>query len=81
MEEMPIKVWDAHVNECESGGKKEKDIKWKEFKECMPQRYDYADTVAQSRQKLDKVFQEVKNVENYIERLISLLSNVEVEYE
>lgn len=80
MEQKPTKVWDTHVRKCESDGRKEKDTEWKEFRECMSKRYDCTDIVAQSRQKLDQVFQSMETVEKYIEKFMSLLSDVEVEY-
>jgi hypothetical protein len=47
----------------------------------MGNRYDSTDLVMAARQKLDHVYQGQESVEKYIERFITLLSDVETEYE
>jgi hypothetical protein len=54
---------------------------WEEFKTFMGNRYYSTDLVMAARQKLDHVYQGHESVEKYIERFITLLSDVETEYE
>jgi hypothetical protein len=81
LEERPLEVWDAFVRKWENDGGEEDDIEYEAFKAFMSKRYDATDTVSIARQKLDKVYQGNGSVERYIERFVSLLSDVEVEYE
>jgi hypothetical protein len=81
MEERPTKVWDTHVRKLEKEGIHEHTLEWKDFKTFMVKRYDSTDTVAIARAKLDKVFQGNETVERYIERFMSLLADVEVDYQ
>lgn len=82
MEEKPTKVWGTYIK------RKEREVKegtfvptWEEFKEFMSKRYDSTDQVAVSRQKLDNVYQGQDTVEKYIERFVTLLGDVETEWE
>jgi Retrotransposon gag protein len=80
MEERPCKVVGTYVKRAEregSGGS----ISWEDFKEFMGKRCDATDLVAMSRQKLDHVLQGNDGVEKYVERFISLLGDVETEYD
>lgn len=80
LEERPTKVWEAHKRKLERE-QREEEVNWKTFKLFMSKRYDSTDTVAVARQKLDRVYQGNESVEKYIERFMSLLSDVEAEYE
>jgi hypothetical protein len=81
MDERPTKVWDTHIRKLEKEGIHENTLEWKDFKTFMGKRYDSTDTVASARAKLDKVFQGNETVERYIERFMSLLADVEVDYQ
>ena len=80
MEEKPTKVWGTFVKRKEREGHSD-EITWEEFKEFMGKRYDSTDLVAQARQKLDHVYQGHESVEKYIERFVTLLGDVETDYE
>jgi hypothetical protein len=80
MEEKPTKVWGTYTK------RKEREFgnitpTWEEFREFMSKRYDSTDLVALSRQKLDNVYQGQETVERYIERFVTLLGDVETEWE
>ena len=80
MEERPTKVWGTYLKRKErEGGQTEPT--WEDFKNFMGNRYDSTDLVMAARQKLDHVYQGQESVERYIERFISLLSDVETEYD
>ena len=80
MEERPTKVWGTYLKRKErEGGQTEPT--WEDFKNFMGSRYDSTDLVMAARQKLDHVYQGQESVERYIERFISLLSDVETEYD
>lgn len=78
LEEKPTKVWESHKKKLERDGIA---ITWNVFFKFMLSRYDSSDLVAQARAKLDKVYQGNEGVERYIERYMSLLADVETEYE
>jgi hypothetical protein len=80
MEERPTKVWGTHLKRKEREGD-QMEATWEEFKTFMGNRYDSTDLVMAARQKLDHVYQGQESVEKYIERFITLLSDVETEYE
>jgi hypothetical protein len=80
MEERPIKVWGTHLKRKEREGD-QMEATWEEFKTFMGNRYDSTDLVMAARQKLDHVYQGQESVEKYIERFITLLSDVETQYE
>jgi hypothetical protein len=80
MEERPTKVWGTHLKRKEREGD-QMEATWEEFKTFMGNRYDSTDLVMAARQKLDHVYQGQESNEKYIERFITLLSDVETEYE
>jgi hypothetical protein len=80
MEERPCKVWNTYVKRRERENTAGS-ISWKEFVEFMSKRYDATDLVTMSRSKLDHVYQGKEGVEKYIERFVTLLADVETEYE
>lgn len=78
LDEKPTKVWEAHKKKLE---RECAEITWDVFHKFMSSRYDSSDLVTQARQKLDKVYQGSEGVERYIERFMSLLADVETEYD
>ena len=81
MEEKPTKVWGTYVKRKEREGEDGRTITWEAFKEFMSKRYDSTDLVAQARQKLDHVYQGTESVEKYIERFVTLVGDIETDYE
>lgn len=81
MDERPTKVWGTFVKRKEREGVVSSSITWEAFKEFMGKRYDSTDSVAQARQKLDHVYQGNESAEKYIERFVTLLGDIETDYE
>lgn len=78
LDERPTKVWEAHKKKLDREGTA---ITWEVFHKFMSSRYDSSDLVTQARTKLDKVYQGTEGVERYIERFMSLLADVETNYD